>query len=73
LPRAIIFLGPNPEDDKTGMFYHLNSNLFVVRGCPNDKACGAYYYEWTGSQFKLLHRIPMKPLLGSDPDSSTEK
>jgi hypothetical protein len=73
LPRAVIFLGPNVEEDKTGMFYHLNTNLFIVRGCPNYKMCGEYYYEWTGSEFRLLHRIPMKPLLGSEAESSGKK
>jgi hypothetical protein len=34
--------------------YRLNSRLLIVRGCPEDKSCGAYYYEWTGSRFKLL-------------------
>ncbi len=64
LPRALIYLGPTVDEDKTGMFYHRDSSLFVAKGCPNDTACGTYFYEWTGSEFKLLHRIPMKPLPG---------
>jgi hypothetical protein len=66
LPNGLIYLGPNVEEDKTGLFYRRNSSLFVARGCPNDQACGAYYYVWTGTQFKLLRKVPMKPLLGSE-------
>ena len=40
--------------------YHLDSRLFVAQGCPNEKNCGTYYYEWTGSSFKLLRKIAIK-------------
>jgi len=73
LPRAAIYLGPNVDETKTGMFFHRDSSLFVARGCPNYEACGTYYYEWTGSEFKLLHRIPMKPLPGTEPEPSMKK
>lgn len=36
--------------------YKLNSRLLIVRGCPEDTECGAYYYEWTVSGFKLLRK-----------------
>jgi hypothetical protein len=36
-----------------------DSRLFVFRGCPDEdtKLCGAYYYEWTGSLFKLIAKF----------------
>lgn len=61
LPRASLSLGPDVGDDTTGLFYHLNSRLLIARGCPNNTGCGAYYYEWTGAQFRLLRRVPAKP------------
>jgi hypothetical protein len=66
LPKAGVYLGPNVDADETGMSYHLDSRLLVIRGCPNFTACGEYYYEWTGSRFNLLQRIPIKPLPGSE-------
>lgn len=56
LPDARIAFPPSPE---AGLSYLVNSRLFVARGCPNEdeKACGTYYYEWTGSGFKLLRRV----------------
>ena len=43
-------------DEFEELAYRLSSRLLIVRGCPEDKGCGAYYYEWTGSRFKLLHK-----------------
>lgn len=41
-------------------FYELSykpkSRLLIVHGCPEDDNCGPYYYEWTGSRFKLLSK-----------------
>jgi hypothetical protein len=67
LPNASICLGAHVEEDKTGIFYRADSSLLVLRGCPNDQACGSYYYSWTGTQFKLLRRIPMKTVFGCEP------
>lgn len=33
-----------------------DSRLLIIRGCPEEKNCGTYYYEWTGSELKLLRR-----------------
>ena len=66
IPPHGSFFGPNVEEDKTGIFYSPNSSLFIVVGCPNYKKCGSYYYNWNGTQFKLLRQIPMRPLYGSD-------
>lgn len=65
-PKGAVYLGPNVEEDKTGIFYSANSSLFIVVGCPNYTKCGSYYYNWSGTQFKLLRQISMNPLYGSD-------
>ena len=40
-----------------------NSRLLIARGCPeeNESACASYYYEWTGTAFKLLRKTPAVP------------
>jgi len=45
-----------PSDPALG--YKLASRLLVVHGCPGEKDCASYYYEWTGTQFKLLRKLP---------------
>lgn len=37
-----------------GAVYQLKSRLLVADGCPEDKKCGTYYYQWKVNQFKLL-------------------
>ena len=51
--------GTNPADDVDfePLLFNLKSRLLVVRGCPEDKNCGTYYYELTGSQFRLIRRF----------------
>jgi hypothetical protein len=66
LPKARMSLIPNADVDKTGIFYQEDSSLFIARGCPNEKGCGAYFFEWTGTQFKLLRRIPVKSPSGAE-------
>jgi hypothetical protein len=46
--------GPTMEN----ISFRDNSRLLVIRGCPDEKNCGTYYYEWTGSELKLLRKIP---------------
>lgn len=53
LPRGTISF---PAEENTGLFYHPDSSLLIARGCPNETDCGAYYYLWTGKQFKLLRK-----------------
>ena len=35
--------------------YRVSSRLIIARGCPEDKNCGTYYYEWKGNHFERLH------------------
>jgi hypothetical protein len=67
LPRALVCLGANVEDDKTGIFYHADSALLIVRGCPNWDQCGTYYYLWNAGHFRLLRKTPMKMIFGCGP------
>lgn len=46
-------------DDKFRQLeYRLDSRLLVGRGCPEEANCASYFWEWAGSQFKLVRKIP---------------
>ncbi len=49
------------EDEFKPTDYNLNSRLLIIRGCPEDKNCASYFYEWTGQNFKLLRKVPAVP------------
>jgi hypothetical protein len=36
--------------------YKRESRLLILHGCPREKNCAVYYYEWTGTKFKLLSK-----------------
>jgi len=59
LPKTLVCVGDLPVE-QAGYIYHDNSSLLVVGGCPNNTACGAYYYQWTANQWKLLRRVASK-------------
>jgi hypothetical protein len=69
LPFSHIGADPGRFGDGTVAFrdkmvsFRKDSRLFAFRGCPEDDGtlCGAYYYEWTGSQFKLLKKFEFVP------------
>jgi len=67
LPKAFVCLGAGADPDEMGIFYKPDSSLLIVRGCPNDKDCGAMYYLWTGARFKVLRRVPMSSVVGCEP------
>jgi len=46
------------DDGFVPLTFRTDSRLLIARGCPNDKDCGSYFYEWTGTGFKLLRKIP---------------
>jgi hypothetical protein len=54
LRKATMCLEGTPE--APGIAFQRESALLVLKGCPDFKNCGAYYYQWTGSEFKLLRR-----------------
>jgi hypothetical protein len=37
--------------------YKLESRLLIARGCPEEENCASYFYEWTGSKFKLIRKV----------------
>ncbi len=53
---------PMPQGEKghayQGVVYQLKSRLLIADGCPEDKKCGLYIYEWKENQFKLLRYDP---------------
>ena len=69
LPHAVLYYGKALRYDRNAkgeyeyddLSYSLKSRLLIARGCPNDANCAAYFYEWTGTQFKLLRKIPAAP------------
>jgi hypothetical protein len=49
------------EGGEEQLEFRPDSRLIVARGCPGEKDCGTYYYEWTDDRFKLLHKTPAPP------------
>jgi hypothetical protein len=47
--------------DQLGVKFKLDSRLLIVRGCAEDEDCASFYYEWTGSKFELLRKLPAVP------------
>jgi hypothetical protein len=52
-----------PSDDFEPIAYNKGSRLLIVRGCQDGKRtnCGAAYYEWTDTQFKLVRKFGFAP------------
>ena len=46
------------EGGEEQLDFHIDSRLLVARGCPGEKDCGTYYYEWADDRFKLLRQTP---------------
>ena len=42
------------KDSIVPLAYKLDSRLLIARGCPEEENCGSYFYEWTGTKFKLI-------------------
>ena len=69
LPTAVLSYGEALRYDRDAkgeylyeeLSYRLDSRLLIARGCPNYANCAAYFYEWTGSQFKFLRKVPATP------------
>jgi hypothetical protein len=50
------------EEGFTPLAYKLDTRLLIVRGCPEDKDCASYFYEWTGVAFKLIRKVAAVPV-----------
>jgi hypothetical protein len=42
--------------------FEASSRLLIARGCPEDKNCGTYYYEWKDERFNQVRFAPHGPL-----------
>jgi hypothetical protein len=51
----------DPSGQAPPLTYRLDSRLLIVRGCPEDDRCGAYYYEWKPPAFHLLRKLQPVP------------
>jgi hypothetical protein len=68
LPPGVVDVGPysGPEVRPPGIVYsgeqyQPNSSLLIVEGCVDETCdCGRRYYRWTGRQFKLILREPVR-------------
>jgi hypothetical protein len=53
-----------PQEGKfvadSGIRYKPESSLLVINGCPGGKDCATWYYEWTGTELKLIKKSPAK-------------
>jgi hypothetical protein len=60
--------GKNVVDDIDfePLSFNLKSRLLIVRGCPEDKNCSAFYYEWTEPRFRLIRKFDATPI-STDP------
>jgi hypothetical protein len=45
------------DDEFEPLSFVPSSRLLVVHGCPEDSNCGAYYYEFTGTKFRLITKF----------------
>ena len=59
-PFVILGYGPSLryEGGDDELEYRASSRLLVVRGCPEDRNCGTYYYDWKGDHFERLRFAP---------------
>lgn len=57
---------PSNGDDFEPLDFKTGSRLLIVRGCPEEKNCASYFYEWiesgASSQFKLIRKVAPTPM-----------
>jgi hypothetical protein len=51
------------EGGEDELEYRVDSRLMVARGCPGDRDCGTYYFEWKGNRFLRLRYVPAGPII----------
>ncbi len=57
VPLPVRYVDSPTEEILEGMSFRIDSRLLIVHGCPEEENCGSYYFEWTGTKFKLLRKI----------------
>ena len=45
------------QDGFHPLSFILSSRLLIFRGSPDDKDFASYFYEWTGSDLKLIRKV----------------
>ena len=70
--EALSFGFPYRFTDESGgieelepLSFRLDSNLLVMRGCPNEKDCATYYYEWQGERLRTIGKILARRVPGA--------
>jgi len=61
----------DPAHEFKGPVFQLKSRLLIIDGCPEDKKCATYYYEWKDDQLKQLSMVPQRG--PSRPDGSAQQ
>lgn len=51
----------------TGLYYQVNSSLFVLQGCPDGKDCAEHYYRWTGDDLEAIESKPLAHIKPAEP------
>jgi hypothetical protein len=51
-------MGRTYEGGEQQLEFRVDSRLLIGRGCPGEKNCGTYYWEWAGDRFRLLRKAP---------------
>jgi hypothetical protein len=66
-PSMPIDVGPfglgliTPHIEYKGEEYHVDSSLLILEGCIEETCnCGRWYYNWNGTEFKLVLRQPTR-------------
>jgi hypothetical protein len=47
---------------ESGLYYQLDSSLFVIQGAPGEKAYAQYLYRWTGNNLEEIQSTALQPL-----------
>lgn len=50
----------DPAHEFKGAVFQLKSRLLILDGCPEDKKCATYYYDWKDDQLKQLSMVPRR-------------
>jgi hypothetical protein len=50
----------DPAHEFKGAVFELKSRLLIIDGCPEEKKCATYYYEWKDEQLKQLSMVPQR-------------